>query len=249
MLSDRLSQIADRLLDLSRRVEPADLFPALIPEASEFARHNHYAFCMATCLDRGMPAQVVWTIPYDMQQVLGHLDPLRIHEMTLTELATVIGRLPRRPRFVNDAPRTIHDLTRIVVNDFEGDAAGIWRKRSAAEVRETFSSIHGVGRGIANMAVLLIERAFGIRFSDLDHHKMDIKPDVQTVKVLHRLGVSVAKTENATIEAARRLRPEYPGELDAALWRIGREWCHAARPDCARCPMDALCPKADVLVV
>lgn len=37
------------------------------------------------------------------------------------------------------------------------------------------------------MAVLLIERAFDIRFPDVDRSAMDIKPDVHTMRVLYRL--------------------------------------------------------------
>jgi hypothetical protein len=67
------------------------------------------------------------------------------------------------------------------------------------------------------MGVLLIEKNFRIRFSDLDHTRMDIKPDVHTVRVLYRLGVCDAETIDSAITAARRLNPEFPGGVDAPL--------------------------------
>jgi hypothetical protein len=125
-----------------------------------------------------------------MKNLLGHLDPHHIYQMSVEELVDLFARLPRRPPYVNDTPRTLKELTRIVVEECGGDASRIWMGKRASEVKGTFLSIHGVGPGIASMAVLLIEAAFPIHFDDLDRKDMDIKPDVHTVRVLYRLGVS-----------------------------------------------------------
>jgi endonuclease-3 len=235
-----------RLKEMSQQLEPDDLLPALLPDASALVKQDPYAFCLATCLDRGMPSEIVWTIPYDLQQTLGHLDPNRIDGMQREELAEVFGRLPRQPRFVNDAPDTVKDITRIIVHEYAGKASGIWEVGTAAQVKATFRRVHGVGPGIASMAVLLIEKVFGVRFGDLDHASMDIKADVHTTRVLYRLGLAPSATVEDAIEAARRLVPEYPGEIDGALWRIGKRWCRPERPDCGGCPMNDLCPRVGV---
>lgn len=237
-------QIAARLLALGRHAE--DLFPVLVPQAGTLVRENPYAFCLATCLDRGTKAELIWTIPYWIKEELGHLDPYRIYQMPIHALADLIRRLPKKPRYVNAAPRTIQDITRIVVEQFNGDAAGIWKGREASDVHQVFLSVYGVGLGIANMAVLLIEKGYGIRFSDVDHSRMDIKPDVHTMRVLHRLGVASAVQEDAAIAAARHLNPSYPGELDGALWRIGREWCTSNGPLCGSCPLNNVCERRSV---
>lgn len=93
------------------------------------------------------------------------------------------------------------------------------------------------------MAVLLIERTYGIRFSDLDHRYIDIKPDVHTMRVLYRLGVALAQNETQAINAAKRLNPDYPGEIDAPLWLIGRNWCVPGTPRCEECPLVNVCPQ------
>jgi endonuclease III len=96
------------------------------------------------------------------------------------------------------------------------------------------------------MAVILLERVSGIRFSDLDHRSMDIKPDVHTVRVLYRLGVAAEMSEAEAIAAARRLRPEYPGEVDVPLWMIGRQWCRARAPLCDDCVVKNFCARRDL---
>ena len=236
-------RIVTGLLDYGKEVDTQELFPTLVPEAAELVPGDPYAFCLATCLDRGMKADVIWTIPYWMKELLGHLDPHRIYQMPIEQLENLVNRLPKKPRYVNAAPRTIQEITRIVVEQFGGNAADIWKSGKAADVRETFLSVYGVGRGIANMALLLIEAAYGIRFSDLDRTQMDIKPDVHTMRVLYRLGVASGVNEDAAIAAARRLNPAYPGELDGPLWWIGRKWCRAGVPLCSACPLEEVCPK------
>lgn len=239
--SENHEQIRRMLLDCGQKFDKTILFPTVVPEASSIVVNDPYAFGIATCLDRGTKADIIWTIPFDIKNRLGHLDPHRIYEMPLGDLKDLFTNLPRRPRYINDAPRTLKEWTNIVVEECGGDASLVWSGRRASEVKRTFQSIHGVGEGIANMAVLLIESAFGVRFSDLDRRKMDIKPDVHTMRVLYRLGVSDAQNALAALEAARQLSPNYPGEVDGALWNIGRTWCRPTNPICNVCCLNSVC--------
>lgn len=239
-------KITRKLLKFGESIDPKELFPVVVPAAADFTIGNPYAFSMAVSLDRQTKADIIWTIPYDIFIYLGHLDPNRFYKMSLEEIASIFSRLPRRPRFVNDAPKTVKDLTHIVVDEFKGDASLIWAGKRAVYVKNTFSRIFGVGPGIANMSVLLIEKAYGIRFSDLDRPGMDIKADVHTMRVLYRLGVSMDQTAQAALDATRRMHPEYPGELDASLWIIGRKWCKPGYPSCIECPMNSVCQKVGV---
>jgi len=240
-------KITEALLEFGKSIDPKELFPVVIPEAASFVLGNPYAFCLATSLDRGTKAEIIWSIPYDIFRELGHLDPFKINKMPIDSLTALFSRLPRKPRYINDAPRTVKELTDMIVRDFNGDASLIWTGKRASFVKNMFQSIHGVGPGISNMAPLLIEKAYSIRFSDLDRTRMDIKADVNTVRVLYRLGYSKESTEKAAIEAARSMHPEYPGELDAPLWIIGRNWCYASNPNCSKCQMEDNCQKVNVL--
>lgn len=230
--------------ETAARINPALLFPARHPLASQLIAEDPYAFAMALALDRQTKADIIWTVPYDLKQRLGHLDPIRIDRLSLEELADAFYSLQHKPRFVNDAPRTVKDLTHLVVHRHAGDAARIWQGKTAAQVKATFRQFHGVGPQIANLSVLLIEQRFGIRFSDLDHTQMDIKADTHTRRVLYRLGAALSDDTEAAIDAARALNPSFPGELDPPLWIIGRTWCHASRPECRNCPVLGVCAYA-----
>lgn len=235
--------IRERLLELGAKIDPKELFPVVIPEAQGFVVSNPYAFIIAACLDRGTKSEIIWTIPFDLKRELGHLDPHRINSISTEALRNLFQQLPRKPRFINDAPSTLKELTRIVVSEFDGDTSKIWQGRNAATVKRTLQGIYGVGEGIANMTVLLIEKAFGFQFSGLDRPNIDIKADVHTIRVLYRLGTSGIRNANAAIRTARRLNPDYPGALDAPLWVIGRRWCHEENPKCTECYMNDICPK------
>lgn len=241
MSDSRLTAITNALLEYGKTVPTEVLFPTEIPEAAKFVTSNSFAFCIATCLDRGTKAKIIWTIPYDIHKDLGHLDPYRIHTMTLEELKDMLYRLPHHLRYTDAAPRTIKELTHIVVEECKGDASQIWNGKKAIQVNRKFDSIYGVGPGIASMAVLLIEKAFPVRFEDREN--MDIKPDVHTKRVLYRLGASTAETEPAALEATRKMNPEFPGIVDAALWCIGQNWCSPTDPRCNECPVTVVCIK------
>ena len=51
---------------------------------------------------------------------------------------------------------------------------------------------------------------------------------------------------NDVIKAARKLNPEYPGELDYPAWIIGRKWCLPKNPKCDECYLDEICPKINI---
>ncbi|TAK23951.1 MAG: hypothetical protein EPO26_07725 [Chloroflexota bacterium] len=238
--------IAQALLAFGRTIPVEKLFPTDVPEAASFVLSDPFAFTLAACLNRQTPAETIWAIPYELRERLGHLDPWRVRTLAIDDLAREFAQLRRKPRFVNDAPRTIAELTTIVCDEYGGDASRLWVGRRAADVRHSFLRIHGVGDGIASLIVLLIEKAFGLRFPDLDRPRMDIKPDRHAGRVLCRLGVSSSQEVRDVVAAGRVLHPYFPGELDAPLWLVGREYCHSELPRCVGCPVTAVCARVGV---
>jgi len=231
------------LLNFSAGIKPRELFPVLQEGASSVIEENPFAFALAAVLDRGTKSEIIWTIPYILQNKIGGLRPEFFAEKKIHELEALFRSLPFKPRYITDAPRTVKELSQIVIREYDGDVSRIWNNRTASFVKATFQRIYGVGPGIASMIVLLLEKCFKIHFNDLDHRTMDVKPDVHIIRVFNRLGfISVADATEA-LKAARRLNPEYPGELDAPAWVIGKTWCTPYTPQCSACPLDAACPK------
>jgi len=241
---DVINRVVPALLEYGKTIDPAELIPASNQEAARLVATDPYAFLMAACLDRGTKAEIIWGIPFELKKLLGHLDPNRIAKLSLPDLSEVFYKLPFKPRFINAAPRTIKELTTIVVNECAADASLVWRNKTATQTKRVLKSIYGVGEGIASMTLLLIESVFGVRFKDRE--ELDIKPDVHTMRVLFRIGLAETTSPEAAIAAARKVHPECPGELDAALWSIGRKWCFADNPNCVLCPVNNCCEKTAV---
>jgi endonuclease-3 len=246
---NRDAAIVERLLTLwdqiPREKQETLLVPGLATEAHELVRTNPFAFLLAASLDRGTKAEIIWTLPYWLKQALGHLDPCRIARMSEGDIRALLEQLPKKPRYINDAPRTIVSLARMVCDEFHGDATRLWDGRTALETRQKFQEIYGVGDGIAAMLVILLERLGLARFSD--PHNIPVKPDSHVIRVMGRLGlIPLGSTEQHAVAKARALKPDYPGALDSPLWYIGRRFCHPITPACAECPLNDLCPRVGV---
>jgi len=238
--------IAARLLELDPRIDRRHFFPALEAEATDFVLADPYAFLLATSLDRGTRAEVIWTIPFWLRRQWGHLDPERIRSLSEAALYEALNALPRRPRYMTAAPKTIAGLTRIVCEKHGGDARAVWKGRTPAALQETLRRIPGVGPGIASMAVQLIERVSPGELLPGGKADLDIKPDVHTRRVLYRLGAAPSTDAAAALAAARALHPDYPGKLDGPLWYIGYRWCHPREPSCSECLMAGVCARTGV---
>lgn len=60
---DNKRQLTGAILQFGATIDPRALFPVLIAAAAELALSDPYAFALATCLDRGTKADIIWTIP------------------------------------------------------------------------------------------------------------------------------------------------------------------------------------------
>ena len=202
---------------------------------------NPFAFLIGAAFDRGMDWKQAWEIPYQIK-LRGKLDPSILASMTEEELSLLLESLPRKPRYgIRIGAKTIKDAASLVHDQFGGDAAEIWRDALPAEVKKRLQSIHGVGQGIASMAVRMLHDKWGM-FTGQEH-QIDIKADVHVIRVFQRTGLTYSKAEEEAISAARLLNPKFPGELDWPAWKIGKNWCFPTKPQCNSCPLTAVCGK------
>ena len=229
------------LLEHGKLMPSETLIQALNPEASNFIKENDFAFIFACVLDRGTKAEIIWTLPYYIKEKTGVFTPSYFSSLSLEAIDELMRSLPKRPRYLRAAPRTVKEVSQLIINDYEGNAENLWKNRSAEDVNKTLQSIFGVGPGIASMTILLLEKTRGVIFSEYDHSKMDIKPDVHTTRVLFRLGFITDENTSLALQAARQINPAYPGLIDAPLWDIGRKWCKATSPLCGSCPLNTAC--------
>lgn len=243
MLDNKASGIVSALLAYRREHPLATATFTDDQETNALNATNPFAFLLAAAIDRGALAENVWKTPLWLKRQLGHLDPAHIAAMSVDEIEEHLRALPKQPRYPHLAARTMHDCATQVCERWHGDAANIWRTQDARDISARLEAIFGVGPGISHMIlnILYTDGKLSLPLEELK--RVDGKSDVQVVRVFYRSGLTAQATERATIKAARDVHPAYPGELDQPAWQIGREFCHPANPDCAHCPLTAVCAK------
>ena len=166
--------------DVKPTISNREFFSAETFDATTLALEDPYAFLIASCLDRGTRSERIWTIPYDLKRRLGALDVVAIADIPERKLDEIIRDLPHKPRYVNDAAKTIFDLSRIIRDEFGGRAQDMWQGRSPEQFRRDLRTIRGVGPHIASMTTNLVIRLYGDVFSRDDLNTVDIKADIHT---------------------------------------------------------------------
>jgi hypothetical protein len=232
-----LQQQADQL-------DPRRLFITALPEAADLIISDPYAFALASSLARGRDDEISWTVPYDIKEELGRLDPRLIHQISIRSLQRLFYRLPRRLHFVTGAPLTTTDLTDAVIGPCNGDASRLWRDRTATQVRDRFAGFYGAPDCDPNVLILRLEHIYGVRFPDRDASRPMVHP--ATARVLCRLGLIAEETPAAAKETISKLYRDYPAEIDVPLWFVGRWWCRVWQPVCPDCFLAEVCPRIGV---
>ncbi|KPL79664.1 hypothetical protein ADN00_02380 [Ornatilinea apprima] len=106
----------------------------------------------------------------------------------------------------------------------------------AEEARAWLLQFNGVG---PKTAAIVLQFALGIPAFPVDTH---------VHRVSGRLGLRPAEmnAEQAHPHLAALFDPQTYGPAHLNLIRLGREICHARKPNCRACPLNDLCPSAQV---
>jgi len=241
------SEISKRLIAEGRRLFNAPRgFKEFTgqPEAdrliNDLERYPH-AFVIGCVMDRQIPAEKAWLIPYRLSQRLGDFRFSTLQGLSARRVLSLMTKPEPLHRFPEDMARNLYHAVQKIAEDYGGDASRIWSGRpSSAEVVYRFLQFRGVGLKIATMAANLLVQHFKIPFSD--YYSVDISADVHVRRVFRRLGlVPDGASAEDVIYKARALSPEFPGLLNFPCWQIGREWCRPRKPACGECYMNDVC--------
>lgn len=204
-----------------------------------------HAFVLACLMDRQIPAERAWEIPYKVRAALGGFSLGTLSSVPQDELTRLFER-DKLHRFNPQMAVVFGSGVAIIQDTYGGNAAEIWMGRpSSARIVHRFLEFHGAGVKIATMAANILARDFKIPMSD--YGSIDISPDIHVRRVFERLGyIRIGADINEIIYAARERNPEYPGLFDFAVWEIGRKWCRPSAPECQKCPLVDCCPRHGV---
>jgi len=215
--------------------------PAIDKYLNDLENYPHF-FVLACVMDRQMPAERAWKIPFFIAQEIDDFNFKGFSKMSLNEIQQIFFNKSFH-RFNKIMAGYFYKAVQKIEKDYKGDASQIWKDNmSCGIIFERFLQFEGVGIKIASMATNCLLREFKLPLKDKSW--IDISPDVHIRRVFKRLGfVQNNSSVEEVIFAARKLNPSYPGVFDLPSWEIARKWCHPNNPECQNCYITEYCKK------
>lgn len=211
------------------------------------------SFLLGVCLDRGISADRAWDAGQWIAESMGdEADPSALWQtLQSIEKRRLNGfmRYGYGGKAFHRHWKTFSDqlpkIAAIIIEKYRGDPRKLWNnQRDIEKVRNRFEELPGIGPALSRMAVLILVRNYGLLGGQEALAQLDIKPDVQVMRVFRRSGLVERENDlDGAIQRARSLSPDFPASLDAPAWEIGRTWCKPRRPKCGECPINSGCPR------
>ena len=134
-------------------------------EANELLSRNALALLIAMLLDQQVPLERAFSAPRDLARRLGHEPSAdELADFDPEALAAVFGERPALHRFPKAMAARTQDLARLIVADYDGDAASLWTTASSgSELLRRVSALPGFGATKAKIFVALLGKQLGVR--------------------------------------------------------------------------------------
>ncbi|MGA2588194.1 MAG: hypothetical protein ABSF88_14375 [Candidatus Aminicenantales bacterium] len=161
-------------------------------------------------------------IPYKVGKEIGAFEFKHFLRVNSGDLKEIFAKNALH-RFNNVMATNFYLAIQDIHSKYQNNAANIWgdKPRSALVIRR-FLEFKGVGIKIANVATNILIRDFKVPMED--YASIDLAPDVQVKKFFIENGLLRREASNEElIYLAREIYPKYPGILDIAAWKSGRQ--------------------------
>jgi uncharacterized HhH-GPD family protein len=134
------------------------------PDADRLLVENPMALLIGMLLDQQVPMEWAFKGPATLQTRLQGLDATRIADLDPDELDAAFRTKPAVHRFPSAMAKRAHALAQMIVDDYGGDPAAIWRDvPSGAELFERLLALPGFGDEKAKIFLALLAKRLGVR--------------------------------------------------------------------------------------
>ncbi len=117
------------------------------PEANELLNRSPLALLVGMLLDQQVPLERAFSAPLDVVRRLGH-EPTAVElaDFDPDALAGIFSERPALHRYPRAMAARVQELARIIVEEYDGDAAGLWQSAgSGAELLKRVAALPGFG--------------------------------------------------------------------------------------------------------
>jgi uncharacterized HhH-GPD family protein len=134
-------------------------------EANELLSRSALALLIAMLLDQQVPLERAFSAPRDLVNRLGHEPSAdELASFNPEALAAVFGERPALHRFPKAMAARTQELARLLVRDYDGDAASLWTTApTGAELLKRVSALPGFGEAKAKIFVALLGKQLGVQ--------------------------------------------------------------------------------------
>ena len=201
------------------------------PEADALLDRDPLALMIGMLLDQQIPLEHAFTSPYVLSRRLGHdLDAVEIADFDPDELGAIFSRTPALHRFPGSMAKRVQALCRILVDEYDGDAANVWKTaKDGAELRKRLAALPGFGAQKAQIMVALLGKQYGVTREGWREAAGQYGED----------GSYKSVADITDSESLARVR-QYKQQLKAAAKAGGKAPARAARPEGPNGPAEGM---------
>ncbi len=135
------------------------------PAADKLLSKDPLALLIGMVLDQQIPLERAFSAPLELQRRLGgRLDAAEIAEMDPDRLVEVFSQTPALHRFPGANAKRVQELCRIVVEQYGGKAARVWKAaKSGDELYRRIKALPGFGEQKARIFVALLAKQLAVQ--------------------------------------------------------------------------------------
>jgi uncharacterized HhH-GPD family protein len=134
------------------------------PAADAVLDENPLALVIGMLLDQQVPFETAFAGPKKIADRMGGLDAAKIADHDPDKFAALCSERPAVHRFPGSMAKRIQALAQIIVDRYDGDAAGLWKagKPDGQELLRRLKGLPGFGEQKAKIFLALLGKQYGV---------------------------------------------------------------------------------------
>jgi uncharacterized HhH-GPD family protein len=133
------------------------------PAADQLLIDDPLALLLGMLLDQQVPMEWAFRGPASLSARLGGLDARKMAAMPEDELVAAFRDKPALHRYPGSMGKRAHALCRVIVDEYDGDAANVWRGvDDPKEVLARLKALPGYGEEKAKILLAVLGKRFGV---------------------------------------------------------------------------------------
>ncbi len=134
------------------------------PAADALLESSPLALLIGMLLDQQVPMETAFAGPKKIADRLGGVDAARIADHDPEKFAALCAETPAVHRFPGSMAKRVQELARIIVDEYDGDAAAVWQQGNpdGREVLLRLKRLPGFGDQKARIFLALLGKQYGL---------------------------------------------------------------------------------------